>query len=124
MDNESLVETDSLIESQLDESITLDSEYYSPKFEIVSKDDTYNKYYSKKKLLNYKLTKFEKTKLLGIRAQMLAVGSIAIVDVPKKIINVKDIALLEFNQNKIPLLIRRYFTNGNYEDWRLEELSS
>uniref|UniRef100_A0A6C0IVK2 Uncharacterized protein n=1 Tax=viral metagenome TaxID=1070528 RepID=A0A6C0IVK2_9ZZZZ len=122
MDSESLLETTSNIESDLDESESFDSEYYSPKFEIISKNDTYNKYYQKKKLLDYKLTKFEKTKLLGIRAQMLAMGSVALVDLDKNISSVKDIANIEFKEKKIPLLIRRYFTNGDYEDWRLEEL--
>jgi DNA-directed RNA polymerase I, II, and III subunit RPABC2 len=46
------------------------------------------------------------------------------VPVPKGITNAYDIALLEFNAKKIPLMIRRFLPNGQYEDWRLEDMIS
>ena len=44
------------------------------------------------------------------------------VTVPKNTINVKDIALLELQEKKIPLLVRRFYTNKDYEDLRVEDL--
>uniref|UniRef100_A0A6C0EK30 Uncharacterized protein n=1 Tax=viral metagenome TaxID=1070528 RepID=A0A6C0EK30_9ZZZZ len=92
------------------------------KKEIISNNQTYEHYYNNKKTLTYALTKFERAKLIGIRAQMLANGSMATVDVPKNIIHTKEIAKLELEQKKMPLLIRRYYSDRNFEDYRLEDL--
>jgi DNA-directed RNA polymerases I, II, and III subunit RPABC2 len=92
------------------------------KNEIISNNETYQNYYNKKKTLTYALTKYERAKLIGIRAQMLANGSMPTIDVPKNIIHTKEIARLELEQKKIPLLIRRYYSNKNFEDYRLEDL--
>ena len=90
--------------------------------EIISKNETYENYYNKKNILNYSITKFEKAKIIGIRAQMLATGSKPMVEIPEGIINTKDIAEIEFNQKKIPLLIRRYHSDKTSEDYRLEDI--
>jgi hypothetical protein len=29
---------------------------------------------------------------------------------------------MEYKAKKIPLLVRRYLPNGQYEDWRLEDM--
>ena len=92
------------------------------KYEIVSMSKTYEKYYSKNKKTKPFLTKYEKAKLLGIRAQMLATGSPALVEVPANITNTVDIAKLELEKQRIPLMIRRYLPDKSYEDWRLEDL--
>ena len=92
------------------------------KFEIVSCDNTYSNYYSKTKITKPFLTKYEKAKLLGLRAQMISAGSIPMISVPKNIVSTVEIAKLELNEKKIPLIIRRYLPNKEYEDWRLEEL--
>ena len=53
---------------------------------------------------------------------MISTGSPAMVNVPKHITSTLDIAELEFKEKKIPLFIRRYLPNKEYEDWRLEEM--
>lgn len=68
------------------------------------------------------LTKYERARLLGIRAQQIDMGCEPLVHVPKGITDSLDIAHLELQQKKIPLMIRRYLPNGDYEDWELEEL--
>jgi DNA-directed RNA polymerases I, II, and III subunit RPABC2 len=92
------------------------------KIEIISNTNTYNNYYKNSKQSSPYLTKYEKAKLLGVRAQMLASGCPAMVNVPKNIIDTYKIALLEFEEDKIPLMIRRFLPNGNFEDWRLEDM--
>jgi len=54
---------------------------------------------------------------------MLASGSPALVNVPSYIQNTYDIALLEYKEKKIPLIIKRTLPNGKTEYWRLEDLS-
>jgi DNA-directed RNA polymerase subunit K/omega len=68
------------------------------------------------------LTKYERARLLGIRAQQIDMGCEVLVPVPKGVTDSLDIAHLELQQKKIPLMIRRYLPNGDYEDWELEEL--
>jgi len=82
------------------------------KYEIIPSSTTYEKYYRTNKKTKPYLTKYEKTKLLGVRAQMIANGSQALVKVPDYITNTLDIAELELKEKKIPLLIRRYLPNN------------
>ena len=92
------------------------------KIKILSINDEYSKYYSSTKKTSPFLTKFEKTKLIGIRAQMISKGSEPVIDVPPHIEDSIEIAELEFKQKKIPLFIKRYITNTEYEIWRPEDM--
>ena len=89
---------------------------------IVSVEKTYNNYYNNGKILTPKMSKFERAKILGARAEMIASGDKPLVIVPKTVTTAYEIALLELKANKIPLIIRRKLPNGGYEDWRTEEL--
>jgi DNA-directed RNA polymerase I, II, and III subunit RPABC2 len=92
------------------------------RFDIVNLEKTYENYYTQKKETKPFLTKFERAKIIGVRAEMLANGAPALVEVPKGITNVYDIAKLEFKERRVPLLIRRYLPNGTAEDWRLKDM--
>lgn len=54
----------------------------------------------------YKLTKYEKTKVLGIRAEQISRGAPSTVDIGD-LIDPIDIAKKEFAEYKIPLIIER-----------------
>lgn len=71
------------------------------------------------------LSKYEKAKIIGIRAQQIAMGSYVYLDDIKDKINPLDIAKEELRQKRTPLLVRRTISSkkGNvFEDWRIEEL--
>ncbi len=68
------------------------------------------------------LTNFEKTKIIGLRANQLSKGSVPFVAVPKHITDVKDIAKLELEQKRLPYIIKRPLPNGQFEYWRLADL--
>lgn len=68
------------------------------------------------------LTHFEKTKIIGLRANQLSKGSAPFVAVPKHITDVRDIARLELEQKRLPYIIKRPLPNGTYEYWRLADL--
>jgi len=68
------------------------------------------------------MTKFEKAKILGLRAEMLANGSTPLVNVSKNTINVIDIAKLELSQRKMSFIIKRSIPNNTYEYWRIDEM--
>jgi DNA-directed RNA polymerase subunit K/omega len=68
------------------------------------------------------LTNFEKTKIIGLRANQLSKGSAPFISVPKHITDVKDIAKLELEQKRLPFIIKRPLPNGQFEYWRLTDL--
>ena len=68
------------------------------------------------------LTNFEKTKIIGLRANQISKGSSPFVSVPKHITDVRDIARLELEQKRIPFIIKRPLPNGTFEYWRLRDL--
>ncbi|MCL4452673.1 DNA-directed RNA polymerase subunit K [Ferroplasma sp.] len=53
------------------------------------------------------LTKFEKARIIGARALQIAMGAPVILDVSPDMIDPIDIAICEFNNNVIPITIRR-----------------
>ena len=68
------------------------------------------------------LTNFEKTKIIGLRANQISKGSVPFIAVPKHITDVKDIARLELEQKRLPFIIKRPLPNGQFEYWRLTDL--
>ena len=68
------------------------------------------------------LTNFEKTKIIGLRANQISKGSVPFVAVPKHITDVRDIARLELEQKRLPFIIKRPLPNGQFEYWKLADL--
>ncbi len=68
------------------------------------------------------ITKYEKAKILGERAKQLNAGAEAFVDLGDEIVDGYLIALAEFEQKKIPMIIRRPLPNNGSEYWRLSDL--
>nr|BAS01736.1 DNA-directed RNA polymerase I, II and III [Amorphochlora amoebiformis] len=73
------------------------------------------------------ITKFEKSRILGIRALQISNGSPVFIRLkgetdPFQVIEIKKIALKEYKLKKIPFKIRRYLPNGHFEDYHLSEL--
>ena len=92
------------------------------KCEIVSKDKSYERIESKKRLGSPMMTLFELTKIIGIRSQQIASGMAPLVEVDDNMRDTKFIAIKELLEKKMPLIIRRYYPNNLYVDWRVEEL--
>ena len=68
------------------------------------------------------LTNFERTKIIGLRANQISRGSVPFVSVPKHMTDVRDIARLELEQKRLPYLIKRPLPDGTFEYWRLSDL--
>ena len=99
--------------------------------EIVSTNNIFHTYndiltnYDTLKLNNItsnKLTRFEKAKILGIRAQQLSKGAKALIETRELgLTNVEKIAELELNEKKIPFILKRKVAD-KYEYWKIEDL--
>lgn len=68
------------------------------------------------------LTRYELTRVLGLRAQQLDGGAQPLVPVPPEVLDGYAIAEAELAQKKIPFIIRRPLPGGDSEFWRLEDL--
>jgi DNA-directed RNA polymerase I, II, and III subunit RPABC2 len=68
------------------------------------------------------VTQFEQTKIIGFRSNQLSNGAKPFVQVPKHITDIVDIARLEFEQRRLPYIIKRPMPDGTYEYWRLSDL--
>ncbi|MFG1520124.1 MAG: DNA-directed RNA polymerase subunit K [Thermoplasmataceae archaeon] len=53
------------------------------------------------------LTKFEKARIIGSRALQISMGAPVIIDIPKNLIDPVEIAILEFDNDVIPITIRK-----------------
>lgn len=68
------------------------------------------------------LSIFEKTKILGFRANQIAQGARPYILVPEHVTNVLEIAKLELEQRRLPLILKRPMPDGTFEYWRLSDL--
>jgi DNA-directed RNA polymerase subunit K len=58
-------------------------------------------------MIHMQLTKFERARIIGARALQISMGAPVIIDVPKGMIDPVDIAMLEYENNLIPITIKR-----------------
>ena len=68
------------------------------------------------------LTKYEKTRILGLRVSQLNEGAPRYISVNKAIIDNYIIAEKELRLKKLPFIITRPLPNGEKEHWRLKDL--
>jgi DNA-directed RNA polymerase subunit K/omega len=123
-DNEEILDLDPEIDNDNDDDeITIE--------ELLSTEDTnncvtdtqiYTDYLDEEKQTINKLTKYERTTVIGTRAQQLANGAQPLVKVDKKDCDVTYIATKELMENKLPFIIKRKITENKVEYWRLSDL--
>ena len=68
------------------------------------------------------MTRYEKAKIIGLRASQINAGSEILIDIPDNIIDGITIAKMELEQKKIPFIIRRPLPNGKSEYWDINDL--
>ena len=67
------------------------------------------------------LTKYERARVLGTRALQISMNAPVMVHTEGET-DPLQIAIMELNSRKIPLIVRRFLPNGSYEDWPVEDL--
>ena len=68
------------------------------------------------------LTKYEYTRVLGIRAKQIDSGATPFIKVPENMIDSYLIAKKELEEKKVPFIIRRPIANGGSEYWNIQDL--
>ena len=75
---------------------------------------------TKQKITTPYITKYERARILGVRATQISMNSPVMIET-NGLTDPLEIALEEYKQKKIPLIIRRPIPNGTYEDWKLTD---
>jgi DNA-directed RNA polymerase subunit K/omega len=99
------------------ETNTIEESTFNDVKEILENYDTIKKNNISKPILN----KYEKTKVLGIRAEQIRHSAKPLINVPKHMTDELDIACEELKQRKIPFIIQRK-VGTKIEYWKLEDL--
>ena len=68
------------------------------------------------------LTQFEKTKILGFRTNQLSQGARPYISVPEHITDLREIARMELEARRLPIILKRPMPDGTFEKWRLSDL--
>jgi DNA-directed RNA polymerase subunit K/omega len=70
-----------------------------------------------------RLTRYERARLLGTRSAQLSQGAAPAIDVPPGLGSLA-VAERELAAGVLPLMLRRYRSDGTYQDWRLDQLET
>lgn len=70
------------------------------------------------------ITKYEKARILGERAKQLNSGAKPFVEVEPSMMDGYLIALKEFDEKKIPFILKRPLPNGGCEYWKIRDLEN
>ena len=68
------------------------------------------------------ITKYDKARVLGERAKQLNSGAKPFVEVEPSVLDGYLIALKEFEEKKIPFILKRPLPNGGCEYWKMKDL--
>ena len=68
------------------------------------------------------ITRYEKARILGERAKQINAGAKPFVEVPMNMIDGYLIALKEFEEKKIPFILKRPLPGGGIEYWKFKDL--
>jgi DNA-directed RNA polymerase I, II, and III subunit RPABC2 len=67
------------------------------------------------------MTKYEKTKIIGMRLEQLARGAATLIDTVE-CKSLRDVVIKELADKKLPFIIIRTLPNGKKEYWRVCDL--
>lgn len=68
------------------------------------------------------MSKYERVKIIGLRAEQLQRGAAPYVEFDASNFNPIEIATKELEVRKLPFMICRTLPNGEKEHWRLEDM--
>ena len=68
------------------------------------------------------ITKYEKARILGERAKQINMGAKPLIEIGPEVMDGYLIALKEFQEKRIPFVIKRPMPNGGCEYWKFKDL--
>ena len=89
---------------------------------ITQREDIYNEINKPDKISQPFLSKYEKTKIIGLAAQQIESGREPSIPIPSSLVEPIDIAEFELKNKKTPFIIKRKLPNNTFEYWTLDQL--
>jgi DNA-directed RNA polymerase I, II, and III subunit RPABC2 len=126
IEEENILDVDDDEEDEMDQQAmtTAQKLLVQKKQAVMSQADVYRTYYTREKQTSPFITKFEKAKILSIRAQAIEKGAIPFVPIDDPNEDPYSIAKREYDIRKIPYFIVRTLPNQEKEYWRLSDFKS
>ena len=103
-----------------DDEESFESEEEKPQLEIL--EESIPDHPNEKRITSPFLTKYEKARIIGVRAVQISKNSPLYLTADSKSLEMWDpltIAEKELAEQAIPFIIRRFLPDGTYEDWKL-----
>ena len=100
-----------------DDDVSIAVENYNDNFDLLTNYDILKN----QNITNPKMTRYEKCKIIGLRAQQLAGGAEPLIVPEKYMTNVLQIAEEELRLQKIPFILKRKFAN-KIDYWKIEDM--
>ncbi|XP_013403508.1 DNA-directed RNA polymerases I, II, and III subunit RPABC2 [Lingula anatina] len=110
---------DEVEDEPLDEVENADDE--GEQVDVLPASDGGQKVEPKERVTTPYMTKYERARVLGTRALQIAMCAPVMVELEGET-DPLHIAMKELKARKIPIIIRRYLPDGNFEDWSIDEL--
>lgn len=70
-----------------------------------------------------RMTKYEYTKIRGLRMQQLASGCPPFTTIPEEVQDIGEIFQIELASNRLPFIIRRQVSLNEFEYWKVRDLT-
>jgi len=116
--NEQFEDDEENMEDDEQEELELEDE---DKVEIVEDGGFQPSQANKNRITSKYLNKYERVKVIGVRAQQISLGALPLVDIGT-LTDPIEIAILELKEKKLPFFIKRYLPDGSFEQWSMSEL--
>ena len=68
------------------------------------------------------MTKYEYTKILGMRAQQITMGATPLITITPDMKNAVEVAEEELRQRKTPYIVSRKINNNKTDFWKIEDM--
>ena len=97
--------------------------YCKPTHKVKSlKANVYENYNVKNNITSNKMTKYEYTKILGLRAQQITMGSNPLITITPDMKNAVEVAEQELRQRKTPYIVARKINSKKTDFWKIEDM--
>ena len=84
--------------------------------------DVYQDYDISTNITSNKMSKYEYTKVLGMRAQQITMGSNPLITITPDMKSAVEVAEEELRQRKTPYIVARKINNKKTDFWKIEDM--
>jgi DNA-directed RNA polymerase subunit K/omega len=84
--------------------------------------NVYQDYDISNNITKNKMTKYEYTKILGMRAQQITMGAEPLIEISDDMKSAIEVAEEELRQRKTPYIVARKINSKKFDFWKVEDM--